>query len=176
MGGPPDAAESDDRRLIVGKVTAPWGVKGWVKLLSHTDPADNLLDYADVELGREGRWRSACLSEGHRQGKGLVGRFEGVTDRDGAEDLRGLDIAVRRSQLPPVEQGEYYWADLVGLRVENTDGVDFGTVERMLATGANDVLIVRGDRERLIPFVRPDVVVAVDVDAGLIRVDWDADF
>ena len=101
----------------------------------------------------------------------------GVEDREGADAMRGKEIWVPRSALPPPSPDEFYWADLEGMRVRNVEGVDFGTVAFVFSTGANDVLVVRDDaRERMVPFVRPDYVVAIDMDAGTILVDWDPDF
>jgi 16S rRNA processing protein RimM len=99
-----------------------------------------------------------------------------VEDRDAAEALRGTEVWVPRSALPPPVDGEYYWVDLEGLRVVNTQGVDFGVVSHLFSTGANDVLVARGDRERMIPFIEPDYITRVDFDAGVVTVDWDADF
>ena len=100
----------------------------------------------------------------------------GVEDRDAAEALRGTEVWVPRSVLPPPSPGEYYWVDLEGLRVVNTEGVDFGTVSHLFATGANDVLVARGERERMIPFLEPDYIRSVDFEAGLVTVEWDAGF
>jgi len=105
-----------------------------------------------------------------------VARLADCTDRDQAQLLMGCEIGIRRDQLPALAPGEYYWNDLIGLRVFNTEGDDFGTVQQLLETGANDVLVVQGEQERLIPFVMKQVIVEVDLDQGRIRVDWDKDF
>ena len=165
-----------DRRIIVGQVSGIYGVKGWVKLFSHTSPRDNLLGYARLELGRGDSWRKASLVEGRTQGKKLVGRFEGIDDRDAAAALVGAEIAVRRSELPEPDEAEYYWVDLIGLNVTNTEGEMLGSVDGLVETGAHDVLVVKGDRERLIPFVMGEIVRDVDLDGGLILVDWSAGF
>ena len=106
----------------------------------------------------------------------MVAVIPGVADRDAAEALRGSEIWVPRSALPPPRAGEYYWVDLEGLRVVNLEGVDFGTVSHLFSTGANDVLVARGDRERMIPFLEPDYIRSVDFGAGVVTVDWDAGF
>jgi 16S rRNA processing protein RimM len=164
------------RRVVLGKVGGLFGVRGWVKLWSYTDPVENLLAYREVELGLGGRWRAGCLLEGRRHGEGLVGRFEGATDRDTAVALVGAEIAVAREKLPPPAKGEYYWADLVGLEVINRDGVSLGRVEEMMATGANDVMVVAGERQRLLPFLPGLYVDSVDLAGGRITVDWDPEF
>jgi len=167
---------TDQRRVVLGKVGGLYGVRGWVKLWSFTDPVENLLDYQQVELGREGDWRPARLVEGRRQGQALVARFDGCADRDQAAALVGAEVSVMRDRLPEPGAGEYYWADLVGLAVVTTGGVELGRIENMMATGANDVMVVKGDRERLVPFLPGQYVHEVDLAGGRIVVDWDPEF
>jgi 16S rRNA processing protein RimM len=174
MGGTAD--EARDRLIIMGRVTGLFGVRGWVKVHSFTDPLENIVGYSPWLVHYLGEWHPMEVQDGRRHGRAIIAHLAGVDDRDRAASLMGCDIAVRRSQLPPPKAGEYYWVDLEGLRVETTNGVDLGRVDHLLETGANDVLVVQGDRERLIPFVEPDVVTSVDFDGGLIRVAWDPDF
>jgi 16S rRNA processing protein RimM len=164
------------RRVVVGKVGGLYGIRGWVKLWSFTDPVENLLAYRDLEVSRGDRWEPARLVEGRRQGEALVGRFDGCSDRDAAASLVGAELAVSRDRLPDPAEGEYYWADLVGLEVVTTEGVILGRVESMMATGANDVMVVQGDRERLLPFLPGRFVHTVDLAGGRIVVDWDPEF
>ena len=168
-------------RVVIGRISGLHGVRGWVKLYSHTDPRDNLLAYRTVELGRADaggatRWTPAELRDGRRQGKTLVARIAGVEDRDEAAAWVGAEIAVRREALPAPDEDEYYWVDLIGLAVENTGGERLGTVASLIETGAHDVLVVDGDRERLIPFAVGPIVREVDLAAGRIVVDWEADY
>jgi 16S rRNA processing protein RimM len=174
MGGTAD--EAQDRLIILGRVSGLFGVRGWVKVHSYTDPPDNIVGYRPWLVHCHGEWRTMTLQDGRPHGRAIIAHLAGIDERDRAASLIGCDIAVRRSQLPPPQAGEYYWVDLEGLRVETTDGVDLGRVDHLLETGANDVLVVHGERERLIPFVEPDVVTSVDFDTGLIRVAWDPDF
>lgn len=170
------SAETGPDLVTVGKVAGLYGVRGWVKVYSHTEPRDNILKYSPWHLRlRDERWTMEVL-EGRRHGKGIVASLTGCEDRDAARRLLGADIRVARSQLPPLAPDDYYWIDLVGLRVVNRDGVELGRVDHLLETGANDVLVVQGDRERLIPYVPADVVLQVDLQDGVLRVDWDADF
>jgi 16S rRNA processing protein RimM len=162
--------------VVVGKISAVFGVRGWVKVYSYTSPPENILDYRPWYLLRDGRWRPSALADGKPHGKGLTARLEGCADRDHAAALVGAEIAVRRDQLPEPEQGEYYWTDLEGLRVETVAGVDLGRLDRLFETGANDVMVVLGERERLIPYLWGSVVRSVDLDAGLMVVDWDPEF
>lgn len=169
-------AVAPDELLTVGTVAGVYGVHGWVRIHSHTDPIENILSYPRWFLYRDGGWQACKPVSGRRQGKGLVAALEGVTDRDQARGLMGAEIAVPRADLPPPAEDEYYWIDLEGLRVQTATGDDLGTVHHLFATGANDVMVVRGERERLIPFVLEQVVASVDFDTGVIRVDWDPEF
>ncbi|WP_435102541.1 ribosome maturation factor RimM [Arhodomonas sp. AD133] len=162
--------------IVLGEIVGVHGVQGWVKVYSWTRPAENILEFPEWLLAQpSGDWPPVQVTGGRRQGKGLIARLAGISDRDSARTLIGRQVAVTRDKLPPAEPGEYYWADLVGLRVGNLEGIDLGTVDHLIETGAHDVLVVAGERERLIPFV-PDVyVLDVDFDAGRMQVDWDPD-
>jgi 16S rRNA processing protein RimM len=167
---------ADDEMIILGRISGLFGVKGWLKIYSHTSPREGILRYKTWYLKLGTDWLAHKLAAGHVQGKGVVAQLAGFADRDQAAALVGLEIGVRREQLPPLGPGEYYWSDLEGLRVENLQGVDLGVVSHLFETGANDVLVVKGERERLIPYTRDEAVREVDLQAGVILVDWDADF
>ncbi|MDN5782182.1 MAG: ribosome maturation factor RimM [Luteimonas sp.] len=165
------------RRILLGRVHGAFGVRGEIKLESFTDPANAILRYQPWILrDAQGRERELVGALGRLTAKGIVATFPDVTDRDAAEALRGSEVWVARAALPPPKPGEYYWVDLEGLRVVNREGVDFGRVSHLFSTGANDVLVAEGDRERMIPFLQPDYIVAIDFDAGLVTVDWDPEF
>lgn len=160
--------------VVMGRLGAPFGVRGWIKVQTYTEALDGLLDYPVWWVGREGEWREMEVTEAAVHGKGLVARLDRIAGREGAAQLKGLQVAVPRSRLPQT-RNEFYWADLIGLKVVNLRGEDLGVVRGLLATGANDVLEVQGERERLIPVIE-QVVVEVDLAAGRIRVDWAADY
>jgi len=169
-----------DIKLLLGKIVGVFGVEGWVKLESYADPRTRIFKYrpwfvTGVQGGVEKEFDEV---EGHAQGKGIIARLPGITDRDAAMGLLGAEIRILRSALPKAKRGEYYWTDLEGLAVRNTTGIEFGKVSHLFATGANDVLVVRDGegRERLIPFVTGQVVREIDLDAGSIVVEWDAEF
>ena len=152
-------------------------MRGWVRIYSYTQPRENIVQYKPWYLRRDnGDWQETGLDQGRVHGKGVVAVLEGCTDRDQAQRLMGCEIGIRRDQLPALSPDEYYWKDLIGLRVVNLDGDDFGTVDNMLETGANDVLVVKGEQERLIPFLMKQVIVEVNLEQGQIRVDWDKDY
>lgn len=147
-----------------------------MKIFSHTEPKENVLKYTPWQLELDGEWREMRHVAGRSHGKGLVAQLEGIGDRDAAATLVGAKIAVERDELPAPGPGEYYWADLEGMRVQNRDGVELGVVAHLMATGSNDVLVINGERERLVPFIEPDVVESVDFAQSLIQVDWDPEF
>ena len=158
--------------MVVGRIGGAYGIRGWVRLTSFTDPPANLLGYSPWFLRRAGEWQAVDVLETQPHGEGFVARLSGIDDRSAALAIRGSLLGVRADSFPPAEPGEYYWRDLIGLRVVNSDGTLFGTVERLIATGAHDVLVVGGERERLIPFVEQFVTGVVPED-GLLRVDWE---
>lgn len=166
------------RRLLLGRVLGAFGIRGEAKLESWTEPRSAIFRYQPwIVRDPQGRERELSGVLGRESGKFLIATWPGVTDRDVIEAMRGTEIYVPRSALPPPKPGEYYWVDLEGLRVVTVDGVPLGTVSHLFSTGANDVLVARDDeRERMIPFVQPQYVTSVDFDAGLVTVDWDPDF
>ena len=160
--------------VSMGWISGAHGILGWVKVHSDTEPREAIFEYQPWLMGTD--LKPVNLVEGRRQGKHLVAKLEGVSERDTAESLTGQTIAILREQLPKLPRSQYYWADLIGLSVRNHEGVDLGTIKEILATGANDVLVVQGDKERLIPFVSRQYVVEVDLAARSATVNWDPDF
>ena len=167
--------------LGAGKITGAYGIKGWVKIHSYTEPQENFLQFGEWRLKRGGVLEPIEFDAGKRHGKGLVAHIAGVDDRSQAESYRGLEIAVPATELPTLDEGDYYWHQLQGLRVWCATGGDrtlLGEVDYLIDTGANDVLVVRAcsgsidDRERLIPYLPGDVVTRVDLEQGMIEVDW----
>jgi 16S rRNA processing protein RimM len=164
----------------MGRISAPFGIKGWVRVTPFTASADGLTNYPVWWLGGAGRWREYDITQSQVQGTDVIAKLAGCDDRDAAAAMKGQPVAVPRDAFPPEAEGEYYWADLIGLGVRNSEGLDFGVVTEMLETGANDVMVVRieggcGETERLIPFIA-GVVKRVDIATGVIEVDWGADF
>lgn len=164
------------RLVVIGKVTGVYGVRGWVKVQSGTEPPEAILDYPAWQLRSNTEWRAAVLKEGRRHGKGVLAHFVDCDDRDVARTLIGAEIAVRRDAMPDPGPDQFYRVDLEGLRVHTQGGETLGVVASLMETGAHDVLVVKGERERLIPYVWGAVIKSVDLDRGVIEVDWDADF
>jgi 16S rRNA processing protein RimM len=165
--------------VVMGRVTAPFGVKGWVKVYTLTAQLGNLCDYPVWWLRREGDWREAHVVAAKVHSNTLVAQLQGVESREAAAALKGFEVGVPREQLPAAKKGEFYWADLIGLKVVNAEQDELGRVARIVQTGANDVLVVTGDsgdgREILIPFIA-GAIKEVDVAAGVMLVDWGRDY
>jgi 16S rRNA processing protein RimM len=163
--------------VIMGRIAAAQGIKGWVKVQPYTEYLDSLLDYKSWWIGQEqGPWREVEVMECEAHNKTLAAHLPDCPDRNAAEKLKGLFVAVPRSSLPQQPNDEYYWSDLIGLAVVNEAGVQLGTVANLLDTGANQVLSVKGDDgEILIPFIA-NAIKQVDVKNKVIRVDWAADY
>jgi 16S rRNA processing protein RimM len=170
--GPDASSGAAPTTIVLGRLLGVHGVRGWLKVYSETSPLENIFHYTpwliDGDAHRVLAWR--------RHGKGLVAQLQGYEDRDQARALSGKTIAIRRDQLPPPSADECYWVDLQGLQVETSEGVALGQVSHLIETGANDVLVVRGERERLLPFVWGQCVLEVDFEAGRLLVDWDPKF
>lgn len=160
------------RRVALGHVTGVFGVRGWIKLSSYTRPADAILDYPKWVIAD----RSWKVAEGRLHGTAVVARLKGLDDRDAAAALRGSAIEVEREAMPEPAPGQYYWADLVGCRVESESGKPLGIVESLFSNGAQDVLVVNGDRERLIPFVAGPIVKTINLETQTIVVDWEPEY
>jgi 16S rRNA processing protein RimM len=172
----------DSQETVIGQITSVFGVKGWLKVYSYTDPKEGILDYQNWTLVHNGKRISAKLEEGRRQGQGIVVRLKGVDDRDVARTYCGADITVPTTELPELPEGEFYWHQLEGLTVYTVDGQCLGLVDHMIETGANDVLVVRAtdasidQRERLIPYLPDQAVKQVSLAESTITVDWDPEF
>ncbi|HTE13944.1 MAG TPA: ribosome maturation factor RimM [Burkholderiales bacterium] len=167
----------------MGRISAPFGIKGWIRVQPYSETASNLTNYSTWWLSGNNSaagWRKVQVEQAQSQGADVVAKLAGCDDRDVAAGFKGQIVAIPREAFPPAEKGEFYWADLVGLSVTNSEGVAFGVVTSMLETGANAVMVVQQStvdkgEERLIPFIA-EVVKRVDIAAGLIEVDWGADF
>lgn len=172
----PAESEPAQREVTLGRIVGVFGVKGWVKVKSYTEPAEGILDYGAWHLLGPGATRATVRPlEGRRHGTLVVARLEGVAGRDEAAALAHRDIAVARAELPEPGEGQYYWADLEGLEVVTTEGVALGRVDHFVETPANAVMVVRGERERWLPLVDKHVI-SIDLDAGRVVVDWDPEF
>nr|WP_314227807.1 ribosome maturation factor RimM [uncultured Kingella sp.] len=162
--------------VAMGYIKGAFGIKGWIKVQSDTEYTDSLLDYPQWRLSKGEEHILAEVESGKIAGDELQVKLAHINDRDAAALLRGYTIEVSRSQFEPTEDGEYYWADLVGMVVKNRDGISLGEVVNLMETGAHDILIVRGEYgEKLIPFVE-QFIDNVDNENRQITCDWGLDY
>jgi len=173
---------SDGNIRVLGKISTAFGIKGWVKVYSYTQPMTNILEYPVWHIRKGGRWQEFKVLQGKPQGKGLVASLQGISDRDLALSLHQCEVGVPEDALPELEEDEHYWFQLIGLKVVNTEGVTLGQVKELFDSGGgNQVMATQpcegsvDQKQRLLPFV-DQYVLEVDLDSGLIQVDWDPDF
>ncbi len=163
--------------IHLGEISGVFGVRGWLKVFSHTTPRENIVKYKKWQLSRNNTdFQVIKVLNGRRQGKGVIVQLEGITNPEQARTFIGNKISIERGQLAKLKKGEYYWSDLEGLLVSTTSGVSLGQIAWLFATGNNDVLVVEGDRERYIPYIINDVIISVDLEAKQMIVDWDPEF
>jgi 16S rRNA processing protein RimM len=169
--------------IVVGKLGAPYGIKGWLKVHSFTDDPQGIFDFSPWLIGQQGKWHTLEVSDWRRHSKGFIAKFADINDRDEAMALTNAEISVDVEQLPELPEGEFYWRDLIGMTVVTTKGYNLGHVDDLMETGSNDVLVVKankkdafGQSERLIPFLTDSVVIEVKHEEREITVDWDPAF
>ena len=174
-------------QAVMGKITSVYGVKGWVKIYSYTQPKENIRQYKNWTLKGGSKDGPVTVLSCKAHGNGLVAQIKGCNDRDEAKQYCGSLITVPQEELPDLPSGDYYWHQLQGLKVYTLDSEDgskvlLGQVDHLIETGSNDVLVVKkckdslDGRERLIPYLPDQVVLAVDLEAGTIDVEWDPEF
>lgn len=168
----------DQDIMVLGQLGAPFGVRGWLKVQSFTEPRQALLDYSPWYLLRQGHWELAEVEESRPHGQGMVVKLKGCDTPEEGRCLTLTSIGIMREQLPALESGEYYWSELIGLDVVNEQGVSLGKLDYLIETGANDVIAVKDDQEQehLLPFVMEHVVKKVDLAKRTMVVDWDLEF
>jgi 16S rRNA processing protein RimM len=171
------AVSATNQKLVtLGRISGVFGVKGWIKVHSYTEPRGNIVEFDVWLLKLRGVDSQVEVEEGRSHGGNVVAKLRGVDDRDAATALIGAEIATPRDRLPACEPGEYYWADLEVLEVRTLDGARLGRVDHLIATGEHDVLVLTGDRERLVPFVQGRVIRSVDLEGGVIVADWSPEY
>jgi 16S rRNA processing protein RimM len=169
--------DGPERLVTLGRISGLHGVQGWLKVYSDTRPRENILSYSPWYLQKGQDWEPVSLEHGRRQGKLVLAKLQGCNDREAARKFLGATVAVRRSQLQErLADDEFYWTDLEGLQVVTLEGVELGRVSHLMETGANDVLVVQGERERLLPWIWEQVIRDVNLEQGCITVDWDPEF
>ena len=168
--------------MVLGKITAVYGIKGWVKIYSFTDPMENIFNYQPWQLKVGGTLKEVKVAASKKHGKGLIAKLEGVDDRNIAQTYCGYEILVDSGLLPELKEGEYYWSQLQNLLVYTESDQLLGKVSHLMETGSNDVLVVKGTKdsidqqERLLPYLPDQVIKEIDLETGTMRVDWDPEF
>ena len=167
--------QENNKKLLVGKINGFFGLQGWVKVFSYTNPRTNVLNYSPWSIKVDGNFQSIDITSGREQSKTIVAHIKGIDNREDSQKFIGQDIYINKEQLPELTQGEYYWHELIGFDVINKDEEQLGTVDYFVETGANDVLVVKGKKEYWIPYIEP-FLVSIDSKNNKILVDWDKDF
>ncbi|CDZ77956.1 Ribosome maturation factor RimM [Legionella massiliensis] len=162
--------------VVVGRFGRAHGIKGFVTVHSFTDPRENILRYTDWHAYIAKQWQPLKILHLEINDKSILAQIEGYREREQVANLTNVEIAISRSQLPSLMPGEFYWHELVDMQVVNQQGQLFGKVVEIMPTGANDVLVIEGDKRYLIPYLPGKFVIDVDRDQKLIKVDWDMDF
>ncbi len=165
----------DNDWVVMGRIAAPFGVKGWVKVQPFCEDPDTLAELESWRIGRGATHKAYVVEAVQDHANAMVAKLAGIDDRDAAYALRGQEISMARSELPPPEENEYYWSDLIGLTAINREGIELGKVDSLMETGAQDVLVIKGAREHLVPFIA-QFVGKVDLAGGTIEVDWGEDY
>ncbi len=169
------APQENDKKLLIGKINGFFGLQGWVKVFSYTNPRTNILNYSPWTIRVDGNFQSIDITNGREQSKTIVAQIIGIDNREDSQKFIGQDIYINKEQLPELTQGEYYWHELIGFDVINKDEEQLGKVDYFVETGANDVLVVKGKKEYWIPYIEP-FLVSIDSKNNKILVDWDKDF
>lgn len=165
---------NQDKYIVVGKIGSSFGVNGWVKVHTYTEFDANILEYSPWYLNTpEQPEEPIIIEDGRTHGNGIIVKFSGIDTPEAVRLLTGKLIHIKRSQLPNLDAEEYYWSDLEGLTVINQDGTTLGKVSYLIETGANDVLVVKGQTEIAIPYLPGSVILRVDLEKREIHVNWE---
>ncbi|VEB35107.1 ribosome maturation factor RimM [Legionella cherrii] len=167
---------NQDNWIVIARFGRPHGVKGFVTVHSFTEPRDNVLKYTNWHAFINNKWQPIKLLRAEVQTKSIIAQIEGYPERESVAHLTNIEIAVQQEQLETLKPGEYYWHQLIGMNVINQKGQSFGTVTEIIPTGANDVLVVEGNKRHLIPYLLDQFILDIDTNQQLITVDWDMDF
>ena len=164
----------DDKKIYLGKITGVHGIKGWLKIQSFSSPPANILNYPSWIINNKGEEDYYSIEQGRKQNNKIVVKLEKIDDRNTAESLINSKIQILRSDLPKLSNENYYWSDLVGLSVLNSEEKVIGKIESLIETGANDVMVINTakDERVLVPFVMHEIIKEVNVELNYIKIDW----
>jgi 16S rRNA processing protein RimM len=164
---------NDQQKVVIGYVLSPHGIKGWLKVISYTDPIDNFFSYKTIFINKENEYLSYDIDDSSASGKTIRIKLSDIDDRNKSEELAKCEILVNREDLPEISSDSYYWTDLIGFEVKNEDNLNYGILDSFIETGSNDVMVVIDSNNRnLIPFINNEAVKSVDLKSKTIIVDW----
>ena len=169
------APQLNDKKLLVGKINGFFGLQGWVKVFSYTNPRSNILNYSTWSIMFDDTFQAIDIIKGREQSKTIVAHLRGIDNREDSQKFIGKDVYIDKELLPELKEGEYYWHELIGFKVINKNQENLGVVDYFVETGANDVLVVRGKKEHWIPYIEP-FLISIDSQNKEILVEWDKDF
>tara|TARA_B100001540_G_scaffold198415_1_gene174784 strand:- start:165 stop:680 length:516 start_codon:yes stop_codon:yes gene_type:complete len=166
---------NDQEKLVIGRVSSPHGIKGWLKILSYTDPIENIFSYKSIFLKKSNNFLPFEIEDYSISGKIIRMKLKGIDDRNHSEEIADCEILINRNDLPEISSDSYYWADLIGFQIKKESGEVHGILDSFLETGSNDVMVVIGmkNNRNLIPFINGEVIKSVDLESKIIIVDWD---
>ena len=165
---------NDQEKVVIGRVSSPHGIKGWLKILSYTDPLENIFSYKSIFLKKRNDYIPFEIEDYSISGKIIRMKLKGVDDRNHSEEIAECEILVNRDDLPEISSDSYYWTDLIGFQVKRMDSKDLGLLDSFFETGSNDVMVVVGknNTRNLIPFINKEVIKSVDLESKVIIIDW----
>lgn len=159
-------------KIIIGRFGSTYGIKGWIKIISFTDPKEKILQYKPWWIEKNHRWQQIYIEDSKWHGKDIIVKLHDINDCDQAKTYTNIDINIQHDQLPKLPKGEYYWSDLKGLTVIDKSDKKLGVVDHLMETGSNDVLVIKNGKQHLIPYI-DDVIIEVDLKKKIIKVDWE---
>ena len=165
-----------DEWVIVGRFGRPHGIKGFVSVYSFTEPSDNILSYSDWHVSLNHSWQPIKILSVQIHNKTIVAQIEGYPERESVALLTNVEIAIRKEQLASLAPDEYYWHQLIGMKVINQQAQEFGLIIEIMPTGSNDVLVVQGEKRHLIPYLPGQFIIEINDKSQTMIVDWDMDF
>ena len=170
------ADDITDKYIIIGKLGKIHGLNGWLNLYPETKPADKILDYKPLYCMLLSEWQKMNVDDIKSYGNHFLLHIQGIDNPEDAKKYVGKEIAILRDQLAKLRQGEYYWTDLEGVTVINQNNIELGTIDHLMETGSNDVMVVVGKKRYLIPYIRKQVIIDIDLDTKIMHVNWDEEF
>ncbi len=161
--------------ITLGKIGKTYGIKGWFKVISFTNPAENILNYPTWTLKHPRSTEVVAIEASRPHAGGFIAKIKGCETPEEARLYTNAEIQIPKEELPELAPDEHYWHDLIGIEVYDLNNKKLGVIDEVMATGANDVLRLKGESECLIPYI-PQVIQTIDLENKRLIVDWDPNF